>query len=60
MPATTIPSGGDLDWKSRPGRYMDAQSTLTLSLETVVSRCRLTVSKPVLKAPMVSALDTLM
>ena len=35
-PATTIPSGGDLDWKSRPGRYMDAESTLSLSIETAV------------------------
>lgn len=33
-PATTIPSGGDLDWKSRPGRYMDAGSTVSLSIET--------------------------
>ena len=35
-PMTTIPSGGDLDWKSRPGRFMDAESTLSLSIETAV------------------------
>jgi hypothetical protein len=41
----------DLDWV--------VKVTGTVELNTVVGRCRLTASKTVLKAPMVSALDTI-
>jgi hypothetical protein len=35
----------------------DDDDAQTVSVPSMVGRCRLTVSKPVLKAPMVSALD---
>lgn len=31
-PATTLRGGGDLEWKTRPGRYREADSVLTLSV----------------------------
>jgi len=41
-------------------RYTEVLSmTAELKPYCMVGRCRLTVSKPVLKAPMVSALDTI-
>ena len=35
-PATTIRGGGDLEWKTRPGRYMEANSLLNVSVRACV------------------------
>ena len=40
------------------GRLKHQQEELTRKISTLVGRCTLTVSKPVLKAPAVSALDS--
>jgi len=39
-------------------RYIEGHFTCVECGKTPVGRCRLTLSKPVLKAPVVSALDT--
>jgi len=65
LPAGPSPPSGRSDTPSSPLHQVfqlldvDGGGTLSLREFREVRRCRLTVLKPVLKAPMVSALETI-